>query len=228
MSDAIAVSTGERAPVATSLSVVARQTGVTFLSTLAIQATTFAILALAAFVMPKEAFARLSLIVAMVMLANALFELGLNVTSTKMYGDTRDEGYLRAALAVRLACLPAGAVLGLAVWWAGAADAGLGIALGAVLNLWNGMRATDQARQDYRSFARSSLIFAVLRAMSGLAALYLTRNPAWVCGDRHLRVARRCGGGVAFHPAGGGRLRRSGAASAQTCSGTPHMYISTQ
>src|SRR5271157_1031228 len=177
--EASALSMGEKWPVATSISVVARQTAVTFLATLAIQATTFAILALAALAMPKEAFARLSLIVAAAMLANALFELGLNLTSTKMYGETRDEGYLRAAFAVRLACLPAGTLLGLAVWRAGAADAGLGIALGAVLNLWNGLRAADQARQDYCSFARSSLAFAVLRAATGFTALYLTRNPVW-------------------------------------------------
>lgn len=157
---------------------VALHTAITFAATLAIQIATFAILALAALVMPTGAFARLSLIVAAVMLASTLFELGLNITSTKMYGDTGDEGYLRSALAVRVACIPIGALLGLAVWLgAGAADAGLGIALGAVLNLWNGMRATDQARQDYRSFTRASIAFALLRAVAGLVTLYLTGDP---------------------------------------------------
>ncbi len=152
---------------------IASHTAITFLSTLAIQATTFAILALAAVILPVGEFARLSLIVAAVMLASALFELGLNITSTKMYGDTRDEGYLHFAFLIRLGLVPLGAVIGAAVAFAGLSDIGLGIALGAILNIWNGMRATDQARQDYGSFARSSAVFAVLRATAGLFALFV-------------------------------------------------------
>lgn len=157
---------------------VASHTAITFLSTLAIQATTFIILSLAALKLPVEAFARLSLIVATVMLANALFELGLNITATKMYGDTRDESYLRTAFAVRLALVPVSAALGAAVVAVDLPDIGLGIGLGAVLNVWNGVRATDQARQDYRSFTRSSVIFAALRIAGGLGALFAFRNPA--------------------------------------------------
>ncbi len=157
---------------------VAKHTGLVFVSTLAIQATTFAILAIAALIMPTENFARLSLIVAATMLANAVFDLGLNLTSTKMYGDTRDEAFLRTAFLVRFACIPLGCLLGGAVWgvW-DASDIGLGISLGALLNVWNGIRASDQARQDYRSFVRTSLAFAGLRALVGFAALFATRDP---------------------------------------------------
>ena len=157
---------------------VAQHTALVFASTLAIQATTFAILALAALLLPIGDFARLSLIVAATMLANGLFELGLNLTSTKMYGDTRDEAFLRTAFLIRLLCVPVGCLLGLAValGW-GATDIGLGVGLGAALNLWNGIRASDQARQDYRSFVTASLAFAALRAVAGLGVLYAARDP---------------------------------------------------
>lgn len=152
-------------------------TALTFFSTLAIQLTTFAILASSALVMPTEAFARLSLIVAAVMLSNSLFELGLNVTSTKMFGDTGDDGYFRSAFAVRLVCLPVALVMGGAFLQLGWGDTGLGIILGAVLNVWNGVRATDQARQDYRSFVRSSVAFAAVRGIVGILAMVLTKDP---------------------------------------------------
>lgn len=156
---------------------IASHTAITFISTLAIQLTTFAILALAALMLPIADFARLSIIVASVMLASALFELGLNITSTKMYGDTRDEGYLRAAFAMRLLLIPVGAALGAAVALSGLTDIGAGIALAAPLNLWNGVRATDQARQDYASFIRSSIVFAVMRGTAGLLALLIIAEP---------------------------------------------------
>lgn len=171
---------GEAASPRRVLREIASHTAITFLSTMAIQATTFAILALAGLVLPVGEFARLSLIVAAVMMASALFELGLNITSTKMFGDTHDEGYLHAAFLVRLGLAPLGAVIGAAVALAGLSDIGLGIGLGALLNIWNGMRATDQARQDYRSFTRSSLVFAVCRAVAGLAALFVLRDAALV------------------------------------------------
>jgi O-antigen/teichoic acid export membrane protein len=157
---------------------VAQHAALVFASTLAVQATTFVILASAALILPTEGFARLSLIVAATMLANGLFEFGLNLTSTKMYGDTRDEGFLRTAFLIRLLCVPLGCLLGLAVavTW-GATDIGLGIGLGAALNLWNGIRASDQARQDYRSFVAASLSFAALRGLAGLGTLCATRDP---------------------------------------------------
>lgn len=156
---------------------VARHTALVFASTLAIQATTFAILAIAALVMPTEAFARLSLIVAAVILASAMFELGLNLTSTKMYGETRDEAFLRTASLIRLLCVPLGELAGVGASAWGAADIGIGIGLGAAVNLWNGIRASDQARQDYRSFAAASLAFGAIRGVAGLGALYATPTP---------------------------------------------------
>jgi len=156
---------------------VASHTAVTFFSTFAIQATTFAILALAALLLPVTDFARLSLIVAVVMLSSGLFEWGLNITATKMYGDTHDEGYLRLAFVFRLALVPVGTAVGAAVALTGEPDIGVGIGLGTLLNVWNGIRATDQARQDYASFTRSSVVFAGLRAVAGLTVLLASGEP---------------------------------------------------
>lgn len=154
------------------------QTVLVFVSTLAIQLTTFAILAIAALIMPAEAFARLSLIVAATMLSLAIAELGMDTASARMYCDTKDEGYLRTAFAVYLTSLPVIALIaGSTAYVAGATDIGLGIALGGILNLWNALRSCDQARQDYRSFWRASFAFAALRLVAGGGTLYLTRDP---------------------------------------------------
>ena len=156
---------------------VARHTALVFASTLTIQVMTFAILAIAALVMTTDAFARLSLIVAATMLTSGLFELGLNLTSTKMYGDTRDEAFLRTASLIRLLCVPLGMLIGVAAFAWGATDIGVGTGLGAALNLWNGIRASDQARQDYRGFATASLAFAATRGLAGFSALYAMGDP---------------------------------------------------
>ncbi len=153
---------------------------ITFLSTVLVQAVTFGISAASGLILDVHAFARLSIIVATLMLSSGLMEFGLNATATKFHGDTRDESYLGLAFAVRFALVPVGVAVGGTVWACGWADIGLGIAIGPILNIWNGMRAADQARQDYASFARLSIVFALVRAAGGVAALLLRADVAWV------------------------------------------------
>lgn len=153
---------------------------ITFLSTVLVQAVTFGILALSGLILNIDAFARLSIIVATIMLSSVLQEFGLNATATKFYGDTRDERFLSLAFTARLVLVPVGMAVGAIIWLCGCAEIGLGIAIGPVLNIWNGMRATDQARQDYSSFARSSIAFALARAAGGIAALLLHADAAVV------------------------------------------------
>ena len=157
---------------------IARHTSQVIFSTLAIQVTTFALLAIAGRILPIELFARLSLIVAATMLSTVFFDLGLGLTATKHYGETKDEAYLRTAFAVWLLEIPAGAVLAACVWLlSGMADQALGVILGCVLNVWNGVRVADQARQDYESFTRASVAFAVIRLIAGFSALFATHDP---------------------------------------------------
>ena len=148
-----------------------RDAAVTFFSTLLVQAVTFAVSAVSGLILDVNAFARLSIIVATIMLSSGLLEFGLNATATKFYGDTHDEGFLGLAFKGRLALVVVGILAGTVVWSCGWSDIGLGIAVGPVLNVWGGVRATDQARQDYSSVARSSIAFALTRAAGGTLAL---------------------------------------------------------
>jgi hypothetical protein len=66
------------------------------------------------------------------------------------------------------------------LWLLTARELGLGLILGALMNVWNGARATDQARQDYRSFLRSNIAFALLRLTAGLAAVVLRPEPVLI------------------------------------------------
>lgn len=156
---------------------VTRHASIVFFSTLALQTTGFIILAVSGRMLDVAAFARLSLISAACMLAVSAFDLGLNLTTTKMYGDTGDVAHFRFAFAVRLLLVAAAPVIGGAVEAMGARGLGVGIALAGVFNLWSGIRATDQARQDYRSFSVASLWFAVLRAACGVAAFLVWPEP---------------------------------------------------
>lgn len=155
----------------------ARNTSQIFFSSLAVQVATFAVLATAGRVLPVEEFARLSLIVAATMFATIFFDVGLGLTTTKHFGDTRNEAYLRTAFAGWLLMLPTGGLIGVGVWLSGLGDIALGIVLGALLNMWNGVRVVDQALQNYRSFTRASLAFAAIRLVAGLGALMCSSNP---------------------------------------------------
>lgn len=151
-------------------------TGATFLSTLAVQASTFAVLAVAGLLLPVAEFSRLSIVVATTMLSTALFDLGLNVTSTKRFGDTGDVRYLAVAFAARVLLVPVAGVVGYFLTQAGAAELGMGVVLGGLLNVWNGARSTDQAVENYRSLALSSIVFAIVRAVAGLWAVIQLRD----------------------------------------------------
>lgn len=155
-----------------------RQTATTAVTTLVIQMTTFVVLASAPLILSGKDFAQLSLIVATTMLSSAVFDLGLNLTATKFFGDSAEDGVFRDAFRIRLLCLPVAIGLwGLSLIGMLPAAVGLGSVCGASLNIWNGIRSTDQARQDYLSFSRASLAFALLRLFAGMAALFVLGTP---------------------------------------------------
>lgn len=158
------------------ISEVARQSTVVLLATLAVQLTTFAVTAIAGLMLPIGEFAKLSLITAANVLSAFVLDLGLNVTMTKFYSRDRDASYLRAALAVRVSMLGVATVAGCVLLGAGIHEIGLGLILGGCTNLWSGVRATEQAVQDYRSYARSNIGFAAMRFVSGIAALTVWRE----------------------------------------------------
>ncbi len=167
----------ESGPSGGGLRQLARHAGAVFVSTLGVQLTTFAIVALCGRILPIVDFARMSVMVATLTLAMSAFDFGMNITMTKMYGDTRDDAYLSSAFGLRLLMLPVGVLIGAVLWLSDMREVGVGIALGALMSLWNGARATDQARQDYRGFVRANAVFMLLRLGAGLLAIKLTRDP---------------------------------------------------
>jgi MFS family permease len=162
------------------ISELGRRSGQVLVTTVLIQAGTFLLLATSALVLSRSQFASLSLIVATTILSSAIFDLGLSTTTTRQFGKTRNEAIFSTAFAIRLAFFPFACIAGAALFAAGLPDLGLGLALGALQNIWNGARATDQARQDYDSFLRSSIAFAMLRAAAGLAAVMLMPEPVLI------------------------------------------------
>lgn len=155
-----------------------RKTAVTSATTFVIQLTTFAVLALAPLVLLERDFAALAVIVAATMLSNAFFDLGLNLTVTKFFGESKDEEWFISANRIRLLSLPLAGVLSLlTASLLAEPDIASGILCGAFLNLWNSVRSTDQARQHYLSFSRASMVFAGLRISFGSLALIVLRDP---------------------------------------------------
>lgn len=150
---------------------------VTLYSTVLVQLSTFTVLALSGALLSLEDFAELSVLVASVMISSVVLELGINTTATKLYGEAEDERFLQIAVLVRyLIALVMMAVAG-AVFWIGYETLAIGLVLGGALNVWNGVRSNDQARQDYRSFLQSNVVFAALRFLFGLGALWYLKDP---------------------------------------------------
>ena len=168
-------------PTAHGIRIIVNQASIVLFSSVFVQAVTFGVQSLSAALLPVPAFAELSLIVAAAMVSVAFFDLGLGLSVTKKYCESLDEGYLRMSFFVWSLLIPVGAAIGVLVAEViGDRNIGIGIAIGAVLNLWNGVRSVDQARQDYRSFLHSNLAFGTVRLIAGLTALYLSQSPAVV------------------------------------------------
>lgn len=143
--------------------------------------STFLILAYSGFLLPIEVFADLSIAVASTMLTTSAIDLGINVSTTKKYFDTQNTDWFRMANRIRIVFLPILPIIGwIVINFSPFYYIGLGIGVSGVLNIWNGVRSSDQARQDYKSFMRSSFTFALLRGVSGFGALILTHNPTLV------------------------------------------------
>jgi len=150
---------------------------VTLYSTVLVQISTFTVLALSGAVLSLQDFAQLSVLVAAVMMSSVILELGINTTATKLYGEAEDERFLNTAVLVRYLIALVTVVVSGAVLWIGHEVLAIGLVLGGALNVWNGVRSNDQARQDYRSFVQSNIVFAALRLFFGLAALWYLKDP---------------------------------------------------
>lgn len=141
-------------------------------SGLAINVTTFAVLALAPLRLDTAAFAHLSLSVAGIFFGSTLLDLGLSTSTVRQFAKTKDPAYLSLSLYSR-------ALLVVVLWPIGLAllahsdhqELGTVLLGASSLNFWNGLRAADQARERYIEFGRSNFLFAATRLIAGATAL---------------------------------------------------------
>lgn len=141
-------------------------------SGLAVNATTFVILAAAPLVLTVNDFAHLSLGVAAVMFLVSFLDMGLGITSTRQFAATKNLAFLSLSIRARLLLC---AIFGIAstataLAWPETRVYAIATACAVMLNLWTGLRAADQAREDFAGFAKANLVFAGVRlALAGTA-----------------------------------------------------------
>ena len=141
-------------------------------SSLAVNVSSFLILALAARSMPVAAFAQLSLIVAASLLGAGILDLGTNFSTVKRYAGSKDAQFLSTLIWLKLGVTLACACLAAVAYASHAPPQWICILVcAASLNLWSGTRALEQAQQDFKSLAFANGIFAVLRFGLGLIGL---------------------------------------------------------
>jgi O-antigen/teichoic acid export membrane protein len=168
---------------------IARGAGVVFIATLILQASAFAILTVAAFVLPVHEFATVTVMMSVQVLTVAAIDLGINTTMTKLYSETKDHHYIRSAQAWRTLVAASVCMMGIVTWSLYHPAIGLGMVLGGVLSQWNGYRATDIAQQAFRTFAVSSALFSSARLLFGFTALLVWRDGELVMIAMHLLPA---------------------------------------
>ena len=141
-------------------------------SNLAVNLSSFLVLALAGRIMSIEEFAKLSLIVAGSQLLSSALDLGTNVGTVKKYAESKEGRFLSALVWIKVAvacCCCGGLVIGYKL---GVPPAWLIVlACAASIDLWSGARALDQARMDFSGLAQANIAFAALRCVLGIAGL---------------------------------------------------------
>jgi len=144
-----------------------------FGSNLAVNLSSFVVLALAGRTMPVDEFAKLNLIVAAGQLGSSALDFGGNVGVVKKYSENRESRFLSALIWLKssisgfcLALILIGYLANVEPYWL------VAIACAASIDLWSGARALDQAQLDFSGFSQANVLFAILRlplAIIGLA-----------------------------------------------------------
>lgn len=144
-----------------------------FAANLAMNASAFLVLMLASHRLTVNGFAELSSLMGAVVVGASLLDFGLNTTVTRRYGAGHGPEPLDAVTGAKAAML---LLSGVAVLLALAGIIPAPLALAAVAaaatNFWSGLRACDQARQNFAAVFRASLALALLRLALGGVALF--------------------------------------------------------
>lgn len=147
----------------------------------------FLVLATASKSMALTDFAELILLMSAAMVGSSVLDFGLNTTVIKQFSASRDEAFLHCVVILKggvfaLSILASVVVMASGLpplWGAVAACAG-------AMNLWTGLRACEQGRQDFDAYARSNALFSLARLVFGLTAVLIG---SWVLVGLALWVA---------------------------------------
>ena len=149
-------------------------------SGLAVNVSTFVVLALAPIALGTESFATLTLVVAGTLFGVTLLDAGLYTTTIRQFAATKDARIIGGALRIRFSMLAVSATVALLAFSTHDLVAFSIAALCAgFLNVWNGLRSIDLAREDHAAFARANFAMSAARLAFGPLAL-LTGSWLWV------------------------------------------------
>lgn len=143
-------------------------------SGLVVNASTFAIMALAPITLSVQDFAKLALSVTGVMFLATLMDLGLSVTSIRQFAATKNPAYVALSIKFRVLLFLIISPLAITLcFWPELRPYAVALIGAASLNIWTGLRAADQAREEFTGLAKANLTFSVTRlvfAGAGLAS----------------------------------------------------------
>ncbi|MCO5965388.1 hypothetical protein [Sinorhizobium meliloti] len=134
----------------------------------------FVVLAAASKAMPLTEFAELSLLMSAAMVGSCVLDFGLNTTVVKQFSASQDEAFLHGVVILK-GIVFALSILASALMVAG----GLPLVWGVVavcagaMNLWTGLRACEQGRQNFHAYARSNALFSLARLVFGMTAILI-------------------------------------------------------
>jgi O-antigen/teichoic acid export membrane protein len=151
-------------------------------SNLMANGTTFILMMIAAKTLTITEFSNLSLAVSVCFMLTTVLDFGVNLTLVRSFGINKNSEILDGAMSLKwltfASVLPfcvAGLILSqnygyhlsIVAW---------GLLGAAVLNLWMGTRAIEQAHQNFYTYAKNNLSYAAIRLLLGGAALWLVDN----------------------------------------------------
>jgi len=136
-------------------------------SGLAVNLSTFAVLAIAPLALSLEDFAQLTFGVTAVMFLVSVLDLGLSITSTRYFAATKNLAFLSFSIRARLILFAALAIptVGIGLVWEEARSYTIPLFCALALNFWMGLRAADQARESFLSYSRANLALACSRIL---------------------------------------------------------------
>lgn len=139
-----------------------------------------ALVAIAPSFMDDLKFSEFSILIAYCTIASLLLDLGLNTSTVVNYGRTKNDSFLDAAIASRLAIFSISALAWLiAIGLEHGDRIFLAVMCASATNIWLTQRACEHAQRRHTDAALSSLKIALAR-LAALAPMYLGYSPSTI------------------------------------------------